>query len=320
MADTEAKPAAAAAKAEVEAPSSPAAAGTQIRTPVATSPGAFNIAAMDAEEESPYINGLIYGKHGAGKTTLAGSAADVPEMCDVLVVSVEGGKVVFRNNPRIDNWKGLDVIKVDRIEQFQKVYEWLKFHIRWRDVEGPAGEQELLKLQALIGLPANRVRRYRTVIVDSLSEVEALNLTKIMDLDKLGLDAGDDMEVAGWPQFRKNKHLILKAIRQFRDLEINVLMICAEQFKQDERSQYLYSPKMTGALASEVQGPFDFVGWLVVGQATDATTGAGPRRMFVQPQTGPKADAKCRLATYQQAWFDNPVMEDIMRETGYISR
>jgi hypothetical protein len=310
---------AAPAPAENQAPSAPS--NTAARTPISTSPGAFSVHAMEDDDEGDgYMNILIYGKHGAGKTTLAGSSVDVREMKDVLVISAEGGKIVFRNNPRIKDWKGLDVIKIDRIEQFQKAYEWVREHVRWRDQEGPTAEGNLKKLQEAAGLPSDRVRRYHTVLVDSLSDVEQLNLVKILDLDKLGLDAGDDMEVAGWPQFRKNMHLMMTTIRKFRDLRINFVAICSEKFDKDERNQYHYTPRLTGQLATLVQGPFDIVGWLVPSQAADPTTGAAPRRLFVQPQTAPKADAKNRLSTFQQPFFDNPTMEDIMAETGYISR
>jgi hypothetical protein len=294
---------------EGQAPSAPS--DTAARTPVPTSPGAFSIHAMEDDDEGDgYMNILIYGKHGAGKTTLAGSSVDVPEMKDVLVISAEGGKIVFRNNPRIRDWKGLDVIKIDRIEQFQKAYEWVKEHVRWRDQEGPTAEKNLLTLQQVAGIPSDRIRRYHTVLCDSLSDVEQLNLAKILDLDKLGLDAGDDMEVAGWPQFRKNMHLMMTTIRKFRDLRINFVAICSEKFDKDERAQYHYTPRLTGQLATLVQGPFDIVGWLVPSQNTDQITGAAPRRLFVQPQT----------ATFQAQFFDNPTMEDIMAETGYISR
>jgi hypothetical protein len=308
-----------AAPAADDAPSAPS--DTTARTPVVASPGAFSIHAMEEDDEgSGYMNILIYGKHGAGKTTLAGSSADVEEMGSVLVISAEGGKIVFRNNPRIKNWKDLDVIKIDRIEQFQKAFEWVKEHVRWRDLEGPTAEANLKKLQEAAGLSGDRVRRFHTIIVDSLSDIESLNLAKILDLDSLGLDAGDNMEVAGWPQFRKNMHLMMTTIRKFRDLHIHFVAICSEKFDKDERNQYHYTPRLTGQLANLVQGPFDIVGWLVPSTQADPTTGATPRRLFVQPQTAPKADAKNRLSTYRQDFFDNPTMEDIMAETGYISR
>lgn len=286
------------------------------------SPGAFSIQSMKRTESGHkgYMNMLTYGAHGAGKTTLLASAVDVEEMQDILVVTAEGGTVVFEDNSRIDDYEELDVVKIDRIEQFQKVYEFLRTHCAWRDDE--TKEDKLMELQRVVmpGVPdPDRLRKYRTVIVDSLSEIEALNLAKILNLDALGLDAGDDMEVAGFPQFRKNNHIIQRAVRQFRDLPIHCLMTCAQSYTQDERKAYHYAPKLTGQLTGIVQGFFDVVGWLVVGnkQSEDEP---GPRRLFVQPQSAPKADAKCRLAGYKKDYFDNPTMHDIMIDTGFINR
>lgn len=283
------------------------------------SPGAFSVRSMSHSGRSKYINMLVYGKHGAGKTTLLASAVDVEEMNDVLVVTAEGGDVVFEENDRIEAYEGLDVIKIDRIEQFQKVYEFVKAHVSARDRDD---EKTLRQLQDMVVGPDDqpeRLRRWKTVIIDSLSEIEALNLAKILNLDALGLDAGDDMEVAGFPQFRKNMHIMMRSVRQFRDLPIHVLITCAQAYEKDERSQYHYSPKLTGKMRDDIQGFFDVVGWLVVGAKPDENT-PGPRRMFVQPQSAPKADAKCRLAAYKKDFFDNPKMVDIMVETGFIKR
>lgn len=282
----------------------------------ATGPGAFQIRSLGASTTSPFLNLMLYAKHGAGKTTLAGSAVDVPEMRDVLAILAEGGEVVFEDNDMIDNPEFIDVVKVDRIEQVQKLYEFLKAHISLRDAEGK--EEQLQKLQeAVFGGFDGRLRRYRTVILDSLTEVEAYNLAKILDLDSMGLDAGDDMEVAGFPQFRKNNHIIQRMVRQFRDLDIHFIATCAESFGQDERKAYHYRPKLTGQLASIVQGFFDVVGWMVVGNKPSENE-SGPRRLFVQPQSQPKADAKNRLAAFKGDYFDNPTMKEIMTKVGFI--
>lgn len=285
-------------------------------------PGAFSGSSMKGRVHARYLNALIYGRHGAGKSTLVASAVDVPSMQDVLVVTAEGGDVVFENNPRIDDWEMLDVIKVDRIEQFQKVAEWLQHHVRFRDIDSDAARDNLRKLQdaAFGDVPdPERLRRFRTVIVDSLTEIEALNLNKILDMDKIGFDAGDEMAVAGYGEFRKNMHMMQKIVRTFRDMPINFLAVCAETYSQDERKAFHYGPRLTGQLKDILQGFFDVVGWLVPSSTnTDAVTGVAPRRLFVQPQTGPRADAKCRLATYKGAYFDDPVMEGIMKETGFI--
>ena len=56
-----------------------------------------------AGEAERRINVLIYGDSGIGKTVLAGSAAAVPEMRDVLVLDAEGGtESLVRTYPQCD--------------------------------------------------------------------------------------------------------------------------------------------------------------------------------------------------------------------------
>lgn len=274
------------------------------------------------KERGKWLNMLVYGPHGAGKTTLLGSSTDVEGMTDVLLISAEGGAIVFEDNERVENVEGIAMIKIDRIEQFQKAYEWLKFHCDARDRND---EDALRNLQNTIGLEhpdgEDSLYRFHTVIIDSLSELEAFNLAKILNLDALGLDAGDDMEVAGFPQFRKNMHIMQRIVRQFRDLPIHCMVTCAQSYSQDERKAFHYGPKLTGQLTGIIQGFFDIVGWLVPNNAdVDPKTGVARRRLFVQPQTAPKADAKCRLASYKADHFEDPVMDDIMRQTGFLKK
>ena len=298
-----------------QAPSAPS--NTASLQPV--KPGAFSATSFKGSGHQAYMKALFYGPHGGGKTTLAASSCDVEPMRDVLLVTIEGGIVVLEDNERVKEPEWLDIIKIEKIEQFQKVADFLKTHLAWRD--DPSKEANLLELQLMIGLDGDRVRRFRTVIVDSLSEVEAMNLAKIMNLDSMGLDAGEDFEVAGFPQFRKNMHLMQRIVRKFRDMPMHVIMTCAQSYSQDERKAFHYAPKLTGQLTGIIQGFFDVVGWLVPNAAqTDQTTGIAHRFLFVQPQTAPKADAKCRLASYKAAYFENPTMSSIMKETGFLKK
>ena len=301
--------------------------GTSIAlTPLAESPGAFRIGGLSSPHKVRYFNSLFYGAPGCGETTLTGSAVDVPEMNDILLVAAEGGELVLEDNPRIKRAHDIDVVRIERIEQLQKIFDFLQLHCRLRDKDD---EVELEKLQRKVfGIPAEvklggegefRIRKYKTIILDSLTEVEAHNLEKILGLDEQGIDAGADLNVADYAAFRKNNNMIQRIVRELRDLPIHFLCICAQKYSQDELKRFHYTPALTGKLVEQVQGFFDVVGWLVVGQATDET-GAGPRRLFVQPQAQPRADAKCRLASYNKAFFDNPTMESILGATGYIKR
>jgi GTPase SAR1 family protein len=304
------------------APQQPGSGATRV-----ASPGAFTISALKDPTRKQYLKMLVYGPPGAGKTSLLGSAVDVSEMRDVLVVTAEGGVMVLEDNDRISNPNLIDTVKIDRIEQLQKIYEFLQHHCRMRDAGDLTG---LAKLQQMVfdgdlatpedtGL--SRIRQFRTVIVDSLTEIEAQNLAKILNMDSQGLDAGADLEVAGFAEFRRNNHIIQRIVRSLRDLPLHILIVCAQGYNQDELKRYHYSPALTGKLATQIQGFMDIVGWLQVGMAdANDPTGAGPRRLFVQPQSGPKADAKNRMSAYKKPWFDNPTMAQIMRDTGFISK
>src|SRR5688572_28653656 len=43
------------------------------------------------QDKLPFLNAMIYGDSGAGKTLLTGTAAFVPELSPVLLIDVEGG-------------------------------------------------------------------------------------------------------------------------------------------------------------------------------------------------------------------------------------
>lgn len=301
-----------------QAPSAPS--NTAAKTPIKESPGMFKIGALSDPTRKKYLKMLVYGAPGAGKTTLLGSAVDVNDLQDVLLCSFEGGEMVLEDNERVKNSEQIDTIRIFRLEQLQKIYEFLQAHCKYRDAEDEAGLEKLQRM--VFGLDedeeVDRIRHYRTVIIDSLTEIEAANLSKILNLDAQGLDAAGDLEVAGFTEFRRNNHAIQRIVRSLRDLPLNVLLVCAQQYSQDDLKRLHYAPALTGKLSTQVQGFMDIVGWLVVGISENAEEGAGPRRLWVQPQIGPRADAKNRIASYKKAYFDDPSMRSIMQATGFI--
>lgn len=301
-----------------KAPSTP---GTGlVRTPLGSAKGAFRIDSLGDPMRKPWMNALFYGPPGGGKTTLCGSAVDIEDMQDVLLMSSDKGELVLFNNDRVEDVDLIDRIEVNTIQQVQKIYEFLQHHCRFRE----SGDDEALeKLQRVtFGIPddqeVDRIRHYRTCIIDSISEVEAMNLGNILNYDESGVDAGADVEVADWPAFRKNNQIMQRLIRQFRDLPMHVLFVCAQGYVQDEIKRMHFGPSMSGKLSNQVQGFMDVVGRLVTVVSPDANAEANPRRLYVQPQTGPAADAKCRFAAYKKPFFENPTMTDIMKACGFL--
>jgi hypothetical protein len=292
------------------APSAPS--NTAARVPLADSPGAFRIGNLVDPMRKRFIKALFYGPPGAGKTTLAGTAADVDSMLDVLAIQFEGGHESLQDNDRIENAEMIDVVRINRMEQLKKLYEFLLVHQKLRDNDN---EEELEKLQRMaFGIPpeepVDRIRKYYTVIIDSLTEVEAQNLATALKLDAVGIESAGEAEKAGWDEFRLNNHTMQRIIRAFRDLDMHVLFICAQRYDQDELKRYHYYPSLTGKLGVQVQGFVDVVGWLVVGTNEQ---GKPARRLAVQPHTGPKADAKNRFSRYKEPYFEDPKMIDLMK-------
>lgn len=97
------------------------------------------LAVESISDKVSYLNALIYGLSGVGKTTLAGSADLVPDMRPVLVIDIEGGTLSLR---RIA--PDVKTVRVETWKQMQQVYDALLVE------DHP----------------------YQTVILDSLTEIQ----------------------------------------------------------------------------------------------------------------------------------------------------
>lgn len=259
----------------------------------------------------------MYGKYGSGKTSLAGSSADVPAMQDVLMIDAESGDLSINDSPIIQNKDRIDVVRATTFKQVARVQEFLKSHCKLRD----EGNLDKLREQEawLRGCDPTEIqtpRQYRTVIIDSLSEVEQYCLYALMGIDSTKIPDDGDTDVARFEEFRKNNQMVQLLVRAFRDLPMNVIMVCSTQYTQDEVKRMHYTPALTGKLSSQVQGFVDVVGFLTVEKGTDGAKPMEVRRLFVQPID--KFDAKNRFASYKLSHFDNPTMSSIMKAVGLL--
>lgn len=293
----------------------PTKAATTVGSPVKAFNSVFKIESLD--EVTTYLNLLVYGKYGSGKTTLVASACDVDEMADVLLIDVESGQMAIRKNDRIKRTDRIDVVRVSSFKQVAQVHKYLLAHTRLRDRGDIEGLRNLeAQYKGVSPDTIKEPKQYRSAIIDSLSELntlciyELLGLSTNMDLENALKDG--DMEVPEWAEYKKNNQVMQLILRAFRDLPMNTLYTCHAGYVQDEMKRFHYSLGLTGKLASQAQGFMDIVGYLVVGQLAEGQKDSqAPRQLRVQP-TG-KFDAKNRRASFKAAHFDNPLMSTIWK-------
>lgn len=254
-----------------------------------------------------FMKMLIYGRHGIGKTTLAASATEVETMKDILIIDAEAGDLSLLG------FEGIDTITVSTFEQVSKILHFLKVH---HDFWVKGDLEKLCRLQEQVtGQEEGTVtepKKYLTIIIDSLTEVEALVMNQLLGIGA-NVQLHDDVGSAEWSEYKKNKNMIERMVREFKNLPMHIIMICSESYSQDETKKMLFQPSMTGKLSRSIQGFFDIVGFLTNAIGTD---GKPIRRLHVQPAAG--YDAKCRIASFKGDHFDDPTIGRILKEVGLL--
>jgi AAA domain len=277
-----------------------------------------------------WLKALFYAEYGTGKTFLTATSAALPEMRDVLLLSAEAGDLTIYDPDSRYNFDLVDVVNVPNFSIASAVHDFLKLHCSARDAAARGNQAAALNLRKLQDrmlprvIDPDRLRLYRTCIIDSLYEIESYCMLQLLGVTS---DTAIDEEVnkGGWDEIGQQRIMIHRLIRQFRNLPMNILFTCPRMSRKpdkDSREQYL--PMMTGKLATEVMGFVDIVGYLVSGDAqmTEADDGEIPdveipRRMYIQP--GQRYRAKSRFTRYKKPYFNNPTIPLIVEEVGLLT-
>lgn len=188
------------------------------------------------------LNILLYGHSGVGKTYLAGTAADDDRTRPVLVIDAEGGSRTLVGKDHVV------VVKPERFKDVTDLYIWL------RDTDP---------------LP------YKTVVLDSITEIQALGLRDILLTAK-------DPSFPGLQDYGRSNEQITRLVRRFRDLAhtrgLNVIFTALAREDRDEATGFILTrPALTPKAAEGICGAVDTVAYL------DLDTKTGKRRLRIAP-------------------------------------
>jgi len=219
-----------------------------------------------------WINALIYGDPGVGKTWFGGTADDDERTGPLLVLDVEGGVTTLRHRNKVE------VIAIRSMKELEKVHEKLYHSIK-----------------------NNRIK-YGTVMIDSLPELADLDMRLIMRQAYQKNPETTDIDVPSPREWGKQRNHMRLIVRAFRDLPCHCIYTAQAGSHTDEGQPTKYYPAFAGKLRTEVPGFMDIVGYL-----TARTSPAGDINRTLQVVGTNRVIAKDRTSALGQV-VENPTI------------
>lgn len=244
--------------------------GTQGQAPSRLALGSIGgLKIRKPQDKLPYLNIMIYGDSGAGKTLLSAGAAFVAEMSPILFIDVEGGTHTISH---FEDTADIDIVPDPSDERT----------LRWTD------------LQKIYDALYQGQHSYKTVVIDSLTEMQKLSMSSTLGAgNKAEIDAiGNLPEYKDW---HINTESMRRMVRAFRDLPINTIFTALADEKVDPRTVKAENPRMikapafTKKLQQEIPAFFDMVFYLY-SKARGSTN-----IRYIQTDKDNTVVAKCRV-------------------------
>jgi AAA domain len=195
-----------------------------------------------------YVRGLIYGRPGAGKTTLVSQASKVPAMSPLLHMTSDASEAdtLFKAAPNAIH------LPITKWSEFWDVYH-----------EAAKGIRDPSKIP------------FRTIVIDTGTEAERMWMRDIMtELEKNGRPSGGEVNidvpsVREWGQSISGMRRIFRA---YRDLPVNFLVTAHETEMRDNKGVTWFKPDFPGKLKNQASGMFPNV-WYIYTKADEEMDG-----------------------------------------------
>jgi len=227
-----------------------------------------NTSQKDVQELAQHwLNIIVYGEPGAGKTMFGGSADKHPETGKVLIADVEAGKLSLEE-------MGVDYTEIQSFEDILELYDFLYKYVHYRDIffndktEATEKKKARMQLAVLFGVEKKEEAlkfeppMYRSVVIDQLTELQKVNMSSLMD-DVISEHPDRDPDVPSVREWGKSSNQLRQVIRKFRSLKMHTIFLVHLQTDKDETTGEIQMlPSLPGKLAREVPGYVDIVGYL----------------------------------------------------------
>jgi hypothetical protein len=253
------------------------------------------------EEQDEGLKMLIYGQPGCGKTYLLGSACDDPRFGNVLDLNAYGNPQVLRHHTNKPT-----IITMEAMEDFNDPYEWI--------IQGQDPKSQYAKTFKL-NPP------YKTVFIDSTTEVQRFIVSIING--SANSEPGKMVNALGRQGFGQLFGTMMHWSVKMLELttpphSMNVVFMCHEAWKQDEKQNFKYEPLIWGQSGLELCGYALMVMRLAVQTRVDGDIRANDSTVFADDVYN-VGQIRATKSVYAKDQYDcgvthiiNPTMTSIM--------
>ena len=181
---------------------------------------------------------MMHGPAGVGKTTMLATANLHKLTAPILIINVEGGMLSITDTEAIGLKEPPDVVDLESFDHLEEIFWYL----------------------------AKGDHPYRSVGIDSLSELQVVNLESIVKkLVGKSSSTGakrESLDDVWQDDYGTSTQQLRRMVRKFRDLPMHVFFTCHSTSTQDKDKNEEVHPMLTPKLRTSVMGYLDVVGFM----------------------------------------------------------